>query len=95
MFEGLQDRLGAAFTKLRGQGKLTEENLKSGLREVRLALLEADVHYQVARDFVNKVRERSLGQEVMSSLTPGQQVVKIVHERNSPSSWAPPARTWT
>ncbi len=80
MFEGLQDRLGAAFTKLRGQGKLTEDNIKSGLREVRLALLEADVHYQVARDFVNKVRERSLGQEVLSSLTPGQQVVKIVHE---------------
>ena len=80
MFEGLQDRLSAAFTKLRGQGKLTEENIESGLREVRLALLEADVHYQVARDFVDKVRERSLGQEVLTSLTPGQQVVKIVHE---------------
>ena len=80
MFEGLQDRLGAAFSKLRGQGKLTEENIKTGLREVRLALLEADVHYKVARDFVNKVRERSLGREVLSSLTPGQQVVKIVHE---------------
>ncbi|MBW2619046.1 MAG: signal recognition particle receptor subunit alpha, partial [Deltaproteobacteria bacterium] len=80
MFEGLQERLGQTFKSLRGHGKLTEENIQAGLREVRLALLEADVHYKVARDFVARVQERSLGQEVMTSLTPGQQVVKIVYE---------------
>ena len=80
MFEGLQERLGQTFKRLRGHGKLTEENIQAGLREVRLALLEADVHYKVARDFVARVQERSLGQEVMTSLTPGQQVVKIVYE---------------
>jgi len=80
MFEGLQDRLDLAFKKLRGHGKLTEENVKEGLREVRLALLEADVHYKVARDFVARVGERSLGQEVMASLTPAQQLIKVVNQ---------------
>lgn len=80
MLEGLQDRLGSVFKKLRGHGKLTEENIQAALREVRLALLEADVHYQVARDFVASVRERSLGQEVLTSLTPAQQVIKIVND---------------
>jgi signal recognition particle subunit SRP54 len=80
MFESLSDRLSVTFKKLRGQGKLTEANMKEGLREVRLALLEADVHYRVAKDFIDKIRERALGQEVLSSLTPAQQVIKIVQE---------------
>jgi signal recognition particle subunit SRP54 len=80
MFESLSDRLSLTFKKLRGQGKLTEANMKEGLREVRLALLEADVHYKVAKDFIDKIRERAFGQEVLSSLTPAQQVIKIVQE---------------
>jgi len=80
MFEALQERLGGVFKKLRGHGRLNEENIEAGLREVRLALLEADVHYKVAKDFVARIRERSLGQEVLTSLTPAQQVVKIVAE---------------
>jgi signal recognition particle subunit SRP54 len=80
MFESLSDRLNLTFKKLKGQGKLTEANMKEGLREVRMALLEADVHYKVAKDFIDRVRERSLGQEVLASLTPAQQVIKIVQE---------------
>jgi signal recognition particle subunit SRP54 len=80
MFESLSDRLNLTFKKLKGQGKLSEANMKEGLREVRLALLEADVHYKVAKDFIDRVRERSLGQEVLASLTPAQQVIKIVQE---------------
>ena len=80
MFESLTERLNLTFKKLKGQGKLTEANMKEGLREVRLALLEADVHYKVAKDFIEKVRGRSLGQEVLGSLTPAQQVIKIVQE---------------
>jgi signal recognition particle subunit SRP54 len=68
------------FKHLRGQGKLTEENIQEALREVRLALLEADVHYKVARDFVKGIAERAVGREVMQSLTPGQQVIKIVND---------------
>lgn len=80
MFESLSERLNLTFKKLKGQGKLSEANMKEGLREVRLALLEADVHYKVAKDFIERVRERSLGQEVLASLTPAQQVIKIVQE---------------
>jgi len=80
MFESLSDRLDSVFKKIKGQGRLNEKNIQDGLREVRLALLEADVNYRVVKDFVERVRERALGQEVLSSLTPGQQVVKIVHE---------------
>ncbi len=80
MFESLSDRLNLVFKKLRGQGKLTEQNIKDGLREVRLALLEADVNYKVTKDFIQQVTERAVGQEVLGSLTPGQQVVKIVNE---------------
>ncbi len=80
MFDNLTDRLGSVFKKLKGQGKLTEKNIEDGLREVRMALLEADVHYRVAKQFVADVRQRALGREVMGSLTPGQQVVKIVHD---------------
>jgi signal recognition particle subunit SRP54 len=80
MFENLSDRLDAVFRKLKGRGKLTEKNIEEGLKEVRLALLEADVHYRVTKQFVAAVKERALGQEVLASLTPGQQVVKIVNE---------------
>ena len=79
-FEGLSDKLEAAFKKLRGKGKLTETDVRNAMREVRLALLEADVNYKVARDFTAKVTERALGAQVMESLTPGQMVVKIVNE---------------
>jgi signal recognition particle subunit SRP54 len=80
MFESLSDRLGATLDGLRGQGRLSEEDIQKAMREIRLALLEADVNFGVVRDFVAKVRERAMGAEVMQSLTPGQQVVKIVHE---------------
>jgi len=80
MFENLSDKLNAVFKKLKGHGKLTEKNIEEGLREVRMALLEADVHYSVVKGFISDIKDRALGQEVMSSLTPGQQVVKIVNE---------------
>jgi len=80
MFQALSDRLNGIFKKLRGYGRLTEENIVEALREVRLALLEADVNFKVARSFLERVRERAIGREVLDSLTPGQQVVKVVHE---------------
>ncbi len=80
MFENLTDKLNLAFKKLKGHGKLTEKNIDAGLKEVRLALLEADVHYKVVKDLIASIRERAIGQEVLDSLTPGQQVVKIVNE---------------
>lgn len=80
MFDSLTERLDEVLKKLTGRGKLTEADVDAGLREVRLALLEADVNYKVARDFVARIRERAVGSEVMDSLTPGQQLVKIVHE---------------
>lgn len=80
MFDSLSERLDGIFQKLRGQGRLDEKNIQEGLREIRLALLEADVNYKVVRDFIEKVKEKALGQEVLKSLTPGQQIVKIVHE---------------
>ncbi len=79
-FEGLSQRLEAAFKKLRSKGKLTENDVKSAMREVRLALLEADVSYKVAKDFTNSVTERAIGSHVMESLTPAQMVIKIVNE---------------
>jgi signal recognition particle subunit SRP54 len=81
MFESLSDKLDSVFKKLRGHGKLNEKNIEAGLKEVRMALLEADVHYRVVKGFIEEVRQRALGQEVMDSLTPGQQVVKIVNEK--------------
>mgnify|MGYP000905691515 FL=1 len=80
MFESLGSRLQAVFDNLQKRGKLTEADVDVAMREVRLALLEADVNYKVVKDFVARVRERAVGQEVMRSLTPGQQVVKIVHD---------------
>lgn len=80
MFDNLSDKLDGVFKRLKGHGKLTEKNISDGLREVRMALLEADVHFKVVKQFIAGIKERSLGQEVMTSLTPGQQVVKIVNE---------------
>jgi signal recognition particle subunit SRP54 len=80
MFDNLSDRLAEVFKKLKGHGKLSESNIQEGLREVRMALLEADVHYKVAKQLIADIKERALGQEVMTSLTPGQQVIKIVNE---------------
>ncbi len=79
-FEGLSEKLNAAFKRLRGKGRLTEADVRAGMREVRLALLEADVGYKVVKDFIAKVTERCVGADVLESLTPGQQIVKIVNE---------------
>jgi signal recognition particle subunit SRP54 len=80
MFENLTDRLDGVFKKLRGHGKLTEDNIRDAMREVRVALLEADVNFKVAKDFVAIVTEKAIGREVSKSLSPGQQIIKIVHE---------------
>ncbi|MBU3981546.1 MAG: signal recognition particle protein [Proteobacteria bacterium] len=80
MFDNLTDKLDLVFKKLKGHGKLTEKNIEEGLKEVRIALLEADVHYKVVKKLIADIKERALGQEVMASLTPGQQVVKIVND---------------
>jgi signal recognition particle subunit SRP54 len=80
MFDSLSEKLDGVFKRLKGHGTLTEKNISEGLREVRMALLEADVHFKVVKRFIADIRERALGQEVMGSLTPGQQVVKIVNE---------------
>lgn len=80
MFEQLSGKLDDIFRRLRGHGVLTEENIRDALREVRRALLEADVHFSVAREIVKKVEERAIGQEVLRSLSPGQQVIRVVHE---------------
>ena len=79
-FEGLSEKLNATFKRLRGKGRLTEADVRAGMREVRLALLEADVSYKVVKDFVAKVTERCVGSDVLESLTPAQQVIKIVNE---------------
>ena len=80
MFENLTDRLESVFKKLRGHGKLTEENIQEAMGEVRTALLEADVNFGVVKEFVAAVTAKAIGQEVLSSLSPGQQVVKVVHD---------------
>jgi signal recognition particle subunit SRP54 len=79
-FEGLAGKLQETLKKLRGAGKLNEKDIKDAMREVRMALLEADVNFKVAKDFVNKVTEKAVGQEILESLTPGQQVVKVVND---------------
>lgn len=80
MFDGLQDKLGRVFSTLKGEGKVTEETLNSALRQIRLALLEADVHIRVVKPFIARVREQAKGQKVLESLTGAQQVVKIVRD---------------
>ena len=79
-FEGLSEKLNHVFKKLKSRGKLSESDVKDAMREVRMALLEADVSYKVVKDFVAKVSQRCVGEEVLSSLTPAQQVVKIVND---------------
>ena len=80
MFDALSDKLESVFKKLRGAGKLSEKNIKDAMREVRQALLEADVNYKVARDFVKSVQEKAIGTEVLQSIEPGQMIIKIVHD---------------
>src|SRR5712691_9553488 len=80
MFDSLSSKLQNAFRNLRGLGKISEENVGEALREVRLALLEADVNFKVARDFIERVKTKSLGQEVIQSIQPGQQIIKIIHD---------------
>ena len=80
MFDNLSEKLGLVFKNLKGHGKLSEENIKEVLREIRIALLEADVNFRVVKDFIEVLRKRVIGQEVLASLTPAQQVIKIVHQ---------------
>lgn len=80
MFQSLSDKLQNIFNSLRGKGRLTEQNIQDALKEVKLALLEADVHFKVVKSFIDSVKEKAVGQEVLNSLTPAQQVVKIVHD---------------
>ena len=80
MFDNLVDKMNAAFKKFRSKGKLTEADVKEGMREIKLALLEADVNFKVVRDFIKTVTERAVGSDVLESLMPGQQIVKIVNE---------------
>src|SRR5690625_3128067 len=79
-FEGLADRLQSTIKKITGKGKVSEQDVKEMTREVRLALLEADVNFKVVKDLIKRIKERAVGQEVMESLTPGQQVIKVVKE---------------
>jgi signal recognition particle subunit SRP54 len=81
MFENLTEKLDNVFKKLKGRGVLDEENVSAALKDIRIALLEADVNFRVVKEFVEDVRERAVGQDVLESITPGQQIVKIVHER--------------
>ncbi len=81
MFENLTEKLDGIFKKLKGRGRLDEENIGAALKDIRMALLEADVNFKVVRRFIEDIRERAVGQEVLQSLTPGQQIVKIVHDR--------------
>ncbi|MDZ4165113.1 MAG: signal recognition particle protein [Smithellaceae bacterium] len=81
MFEALTEKFDGIFKKLRGRGSLDEDNIKEALKEIRMILLEADVNFRVVRDFIEEIRVRAIGQEVLDSITPGQQVVKIVHDR--------------
>src|SRR4030042_6446 len=92
MFEILSDKLSAVFRALSGKGKLTEKDIDDGLRQVRLALLEADVNFKVVKDFITRVRERSLGAQVLESLTPAQQVIKIVNEELIKTLGSEPSR---
>src|SRR5262245_19043289 len=80
MFEALSDKLKKVLKDLRGEGRLTEAHLDLAMREIRIALLEADVNFKVVKDFIERIRAKAIGQEVMEALSPGQQVVKIVHD---------------
>src|SRR3954470_17623834 len=80
MFDSLTNKLQKVFKDLRGLGKISEENVSDALREVRMALLEADVNFKVARDFIERVKTKSIGAEVMQSIQPGQQIIKLIHD---------------
>src|SRR4026208_761985 len=80
MFDSLSTKLQNAFRNLRGLGKISEDNVGDALREVRMALLEADVNFKVARDFIDRVKAKSLGQEVIQSIQPGHQIIKIIYD---------------
>ena len=80
MFENLQEKLQRTFKNLRGQGTLTQENIQEALKEIRMALLEADVNFKVVKTFIDRVQEKAVGQEVMTALSPAQQIVKLVHD---------------
>src|SRR3954471_21028977 len=80
MFDNLSEKLQRVFKDLRGEGKLTTENMEAALREIRVALLEADVHFKVVKQFIEQVKQKATGEEVLTALSPGQQVVKIVRD---------------
>src|SRR5262245_45554541 len=80
MFDALRGKLQRVFKALRGLGKMSEENISDALRDVRMALLDADVNFKVARDFIDRVKEKAIGQEVLLSIHPGQQVIKVIHD---------------
>src|SRR3954462_10457736 len=80
MFENLSDKLQRVFKNLRGEGKLTTEIMEIALREIRVALLEADVHFRVVKQLIENIKQKAMGQEVLTALSPGQQVIKIVHD---------------
>src|SRR5437879_13165944 len=80
MFDSLSDKLQRVFKNLRGQGKLSAENMEAALREIRMALLEADVNFKVVKQLIEKIKEKAVGEEVLGALSPSQQVIKIVHE---------------
>src|SRR5436190_15781461 len=80
MFDSLSSKLQNAFKNLRGLGKISESNVSDALRDVRLALLEADVNFKVARDFIDRVKAKSIGQEVIQSIQPGQLIIKVIHD---------------
>src|SRR5436190_6346440 len=80
MFDNLSDKLQRVFKNLRGEGKLTADNMESALREIRVALLEADVHFRVVKQLIANIKEKAAGEEVLSALSPGQQVIKIVRD---------------
>ena len=79
MFDSISEKLDSIFKKLKGKGLINEEDIDLALKEVRIALLEADVNFKVVKDFVQNVKTKALGKEVLESLTPGQQVIKVVH----------------
>src|ERR1700732_2184939 len=80
MFESLQEKLQRAFKSLRGQAKLSEENIAEALREIRLALLEADVNFKVVKELIDRIQAKAVGQDVLTALSPGEQVIKIVRD---------------
>ena len=92
MFANLAERLQDTFKKMRGKGRLTEADVNEALREVRLALLEADVNFKVVKNFVARIKERAVGQELLSSLNPAQHVIKIVHDELTTLMEAPTAK---